>query len=287
MDRRFKLSLLGAAFFAAAQFNGAAMNGAAAADLLPPPAIVEAPEVVQKSNTGWYLRGDISYDFQSSDGFYNETNQAHYSGALDDAFNIGLGLGYQITNNFRVDLTGEYVFDGHTGFMTTGFCGIDPLGNGHGVCSSEDGSDVSKFKLMGNAYVDLGHFGHFTPYVGAGIGGAYVSYDNLSTTQTCTTVAPYTCPAPHPAGVTTSTVNANDQFSGDSNWRFAWALHAGTAYSLSEKLKLDVGYTYSKIEGGKAFSYNNNSATDTTASIYDKGFEDHTIRAGLRYQFGH
>ncbi len=35
---------------------------------------------------------------------------------------------------------------------------------------------VSTLKLMANAYVDLGHFNGLTPYVGAGIGGAYVTY---------------------------------------------------------------------------------------------------------------
>ena len=286
MDRRFKLSLLGAAVFAAAPFTGAALSSALAADLLPPPPVVEAPEVVQKSNRGWYLRGDISYDFQEHKGYYNENNQRFYAPhRMDDAFNVGLGIGYQVSNHLRVDLTGEYVFASHTGFQTTGFCGVDLLGNGFGVCSSKDETEVDKFKLMANAYIDLGHVGKFTPYVGAGIGGAYVSYDGLTTTQTCTTTAPNSCPAPHPAGTTTSTVNTQGQFAGSSNWRFAWALHAGTAYSLSDSLKLDIGYTYSRIEGGRAFDYTQNSATDLTSNIYDEGFEDHTIRAGLRYAF--
>ena len=294
MDRRFKLSLLGAAFFAAAQFNGAAMNGAAAADLLPPPPIVEAPEVVQKSNTGWYLRGDISYDFQKSRGephlasFGNSFNSAEY----DDAVNIGLGIGYQVSNNFRVDLTGEYLFS--TGFHgTTGAAvpcaAATAAGYTAGSCYSTEEADVSKFKVMGNAYADLGQIGHFTPYIGAGLGGARVSYGGLTTNETCTVTAhpgiPTNYQCGHAVGTplpTTATQTRND-FDGEDTWRFAWALHAGTAYSVSDNVKLDLGYTFSRIEGGKAFQ----GKGLNTVEIHDKGFDDHTVRAGLRYQFGH
>ena len=38
-----------------------------------------------------------------------------------------------------------------------------------------------------------------------------------------------------------------------TNWRFAWALMAGTSYCLTDNLKLDVGYRYSHINGGRMF----------------------------------
>lgn len=294
MDRRFKLSLLGAAVFAAAQLNGAALFSASAADLLPPPPVVEAPEVVQSSNTGWYLRGDISYDFQEAEGPLHVPNQGTIfnSTSYDDAFNVGIGIGYQATNNLRFDLTGEYVFD-HGVHGTTG--GAAPCaaataaGYTAGSCLSTEEADVNKLKVMANAYYDIGHIGKFSPYVGAGIGGVRVSYDDLNTTETCTVTAhpgvPTNYACGHVAGgvfPATSTATRSD-FAGEETWRFAWALHAGTAYSLSSNLKLDVGYTYSRTEGGKAFS----GKDPVTLDIYDKGFEDHTIRAGLRYQFGH
>ena len=44
-------------------------------------------------------------------------------------------------------------------------------------------------------------------------------------------------------------------------------------------LKLDVGYSYSRIAGG-VVDYD----STTGARSVDKGFTDHVIHAGLRYQ---
>ena len=291
MDR-LKLSLLGAVAMAAAMGAPAAQ----AADLLPPPPVVEAPEVVVKKS-GWYLRGDISYDFQDLRGAHFPLANVSYHPEVDDSFNVGLGIGYQITDNFRVDLTGEYVFNAGLDF-TTGGVGVcsgatytpgsyDP---NTARCESDEHSEVSKFKLLGNAYYDIGHFGGFTPYVGAGIGGAYVRYDDLNTTERCTVTVTVilpgeTCgyghPAPTTVNVEQTTTDERQDFKGESEWRFAWALHAGGAYSISDHLKLDLGYTFSRIEGGKAFTLN--TPNSSPVGIYDKGFNDHTVRAGLRY----
>ena len=298
MDR-LKLSLLGAVALAAVNVTPGTMGTAQAADLLPPPPVVEAPEVVTKRG-GWYLRGDISYDFQESRDLHFPLAKQRYKADIDDAFNIGLGIGYQVTDNFRVDLTGEYVFSSDFEFKT-GNKGVPCFRSGvdynnvvSGNCSSTEHSEVSKFKLLSNAYYDIGHFGGFTPYVGVGIGGAYVKYDDLTTTETCTmtvTVPGQYCPDPHaphqyvqttPSSTyTQTTTEKRKDFKGESEWRFAYALHAGGAYSISDHLKLDIGYTYSRIKGGKAFTLN--TLNSSPVGIYDKGFNDHTVRAGLRY----
>lgn len=278
MDSRFKLSLLGAVVFAVSPFTGAAMTGAAAADLLPPPPIVEAPEVVTKSGTGWYLRGDISYDFQKVDGYHYTpaTNSVtdFARAELDDSYNIGLGIGYQISQNFRADLTLDYVFSAHMDGSSCTTGGAFACSGGTQPGPFYDRTDMSRLDLLANAYYDIGTFGKFTPYVGAGIGGSYVKYDNLNNTNV-------------PSGGT-----INDNHEGQSTWRFAYALHAGAAVSLSSNLKLDLGYSYKHIEGGAshAFSDAQIAAVPGLAGrdfIYDKGIEDHVIRAGLRYQFGH
>ena len=281
MDRRFKLSLLAAAV-AATQFSGAAFNGASAADLLPPPPVIEVPEVVQKSSSGWYLRGDISYDFQESHGVH-AINPAGLtplrSYDVDDSYNIGLGLGYQISNHFRVDATVEHIFDAsfHGGTVTSCNGGVDN-------CYSTEETEFSKTKLMANAYVDLAHIGGLTPYIGAGIGGAYVKYDDIAVTDTCVAPGPaYPNPATHPPCPTGVIPNPNSySIDGDGAWRFAWALHAGASYNVSHNVKLDLGYTFSRIEGGKMGGSNSGGVY---TQYDDKGFTDHTVRAGLRYTF--
>ena len=312
MDRN--LSLLGAAAVAALMIgtNMVGTGTANAADLLPPPPVVEAPEVKTKAG-GWYLRGDISYDFQDLRGFDDRASGQHYNPHHDNAFGIGAGIGYQVNNNFRVDLTGEYFFDagvdfstgsstltvhpapGYTGGFANGVCPGTGIPTGGAIvsssCESDEHAEVSKFKLLANAYYDIGTFGGFTPYIGAGIGGAYVSYGDLTTKETCTvtvTVPGQYCPDPHApvqaTALTQTTTATRSDFEGESEWRFAWALHAGGSYALTENVKLDLGYSYNRIEGGKAFTLKDGPGINPgVGGIYDDGFTNHTIRAGLRY----
>ncbi len=109
---------------------------------------------------------------------------------------------------------------------TGGSCGAP-------TCVSTDESSYSALLLLANAYADLGTYHGITPYVGAGIGGAHLKWDDLRNTVNGTT-----------------TVHR-----GTKSWRFAYALMAGASYCLTDKLKLDVGYRYARIEGGKMFGY--------------------------------
>ena len=131
---------------------------------------------------------------------------------------------------------------------------------------------------MANAYVDLPKMGMVTPYLGAGLGAAYVKYDTWKTQEVCS-ICTYT----------------SDKDGLDS-WRFAMALMAGVSYDLTDQLKLDLGYRYLRVNGGKAYGYDaadrstnpfgnaeGPGATGTQAK--DNGFNIHTVRAGLRYEF--
>ena len=208
-----------------------------AADYVEPP-VVEAPPVHQPVEYGgWYIRGDLDYHWASTSAAPTTSPTASTccgeavpgSGSFDSdslkgGFSLGAGVGYQINNYFRTDLTADYLFNSDFDGSTTGFCaGV--------VCSSTDHSSYSAWLLLANAYADIGTWYGFTPYVGAGIGGAHVKWDDLNNTID---------------GVTT----VHD---GAENWRFAWALMAGTSYCLTNKLKLDVGYRYSHINGGRMF----------------------------------
>lgn len=108
-----------------------------------------------------------------------------------------------------------------------------------GGCSIDD-----RFKSWGfmlNGYVDLGTYAGFTPYAGGGVGYMNVSYQDA-----------------------------------ENSWRFAYQLSAGVAYALTRNLKLDLGYRYLDVDGGKI-----SSGSGTEA--HDDGFSKQEIRAGLRY----
>ncbi len=194
---------------------------------------------------------------------------------IEDAFDLGIGIGYQVSDYLRVDATADYVFEADfagslscfdrvaaPGIIGTTGCGTDLM--------TAEKATVSTLKLMANAYVDLGHFNGLTPYVGAGIGGAYVTYKDYMQDAVNT----------FSNGTTTSPMHREL----DGDWRFAYALHAGVSYDLTQSLKLDVGYSYNHIAGGEMTGYEIGFANDRPQS-YDEGFDNHVIRAGLRYAF--
>ena len=255
---------------------------AGAADLLMDPPVIEAPEVITKAAGGWYLRGDITYDFHSTDNPMYSTSGTEVtftSASVEDSFDLGLGIGYQVHENFRVDLTGDYVFESGFRGSTAGFCDAAAIAAGELNCVSTDSSSFTAFKLLANAYVDFGNFSGFTPYLGAGIGGAHVSWDSLTNTATCTQI---TVACPTTGGYTGAAASSTGTFThaGVDSWRFAWALHAGFSYDVTHNTKIDLGYTYSRIEGGDMFQWLDGSGTQG----YDKGIDSHVFRAGIRYQ---
>jgi opacity protein-like surface antigen len=231
-----------------------------AADLYEPP-VEEAPAepAYQPVDVGgWYIRGDIDYHWTkmggapryiTTPGGYNEFTTYKLRGAPS----LGLGVGYQVNDHFRVDVTGDYWFKSSFRGGTSGTgCG------GAAPCSSTEVSKMSTYLLLANAYADLGTWHGVTPYIGAGIGGAHVRWDRVYDPNTTET---------NP---------------GSSNWRFAYALMAGASYCLTDHWKLDAGYRFTHIQGGRMFDWDASSS----GPGFDKGFNVHEVRGGLRYQFG-
>ncbi|WEX10005.1 outer membrane protein [Chelativorans sp. AA-79] len=226
----------------------------------PPPQIIEQPVAVG----GWYLRGDIGYRWSELRGteyilYTDPPDTGEFASTdLDGAMSLGGGIGYQVTRHFRTDLTADYWFDSDFRGTTHGYCGAVP-------CSSRDSTSYSALLLMANAYVDLGTYRGITPYVGAGIGGAYVKWDDLHNTI------------------------GDDTWihKGAKEWRFAWSLMAGASYCLTQNLQLDAGYRFTRIEGGRMFEeFSPSGASIGAGPGFDDGFNVHEARAGLRYSFG-
>jgi len=246
------------------------MSAAKAADILPP--IVEAPYIEApvyepvSVASGWYLRGDVGYSWNKLRGadFFQGSNATYVpfaSASLRGAYTVGGGIGYKATEHLRFDATLDFTGRSRFTGSTTGSCGVAT------ACVSTDTSSMQALSLMANAYVDIGTWGRFTPYVGAGIGGTRVAWANLSNTS---------CDASNPASCDPTVIHE-----GETNWRFSYALMAGTTIELNCALKADVGYRYRNVKGGKMFAYALNGGPG-----YDRGFSSHEVRGGLRYQFG-
>lgn len=246
---------------------------ASAADLYEPP-IVEAPppQIIynDKSYGGWYIRGDVDYH-QSRVGDIDYITYgtdvdccgdpvavpgmgSFNSAKLRGAMSLGAGVGYQVNSYFRTDLTADYWFKSKFEGSTPGV-----------TVDSTDSSAFSALLLLANAYVDLGTYHRITPYVGAGIGGAYVKWDELRN----------------------QFPGVDDRHPGAKGMRFAWAVMAGASYCLTSNLSADLGYRYSRISGGKMFDYVDSSAGGPGAGPgFHSAIDTHEVRGGLRYSFG-
>lgn len=240
---------------------------ATGADIYEPPVVdYQPPEVIYEDDSfgGWYIRGDIDFHKSDISGVSYTTYGGGVPGSssfdtakLKGAFSLGAGVGYQINRYLRTDVTADYWFKSDFEGSTSGTCA------GGVPCTSIDTSAYSALLLLANAYAEFGTWHRITPYVGAGIGGAYVKWDDLN-------------------NVTSD--GQDDWHSGAKGWRFAWAVMAGASYCVTNNLHADVGYRFSRIEGGRMFDY-----LGTPANVgpgYHKAINTHEVRAGLRYQFG-
>ena len=196
---------------AASALTMISISVAAAADLGP--AVID-PEPVPEPPAalgGWYLRGDISYDFETKGTIFVNTSLSSTSYIdmdFDDAWNIGVGLGYTFNDWFRADITGDIRTPAHW---------------------EDADTDVAISTIMLNGYATLGSFSGISPYVGAGIGGAHVNWSSI------------TVPGIGPVGVYTN----------DPLWRFAYALMAGVSFDVTENLAIDAGYRFTAIDDGR------------------------------------
>jgi opacity protein-like surface antigen len=207
-----------------------------AADLLPPPPMLEAPMLrgtVGPDTSGWYLRGDVgvginqirSATSQFLPGSVVPSFQYDYK-KLGSSANIGFGVGYQFNNWFRADITGEYRGSAQYNAVASydgNFFFANPCG-GLARCPDIYTGSVSSAVFMANGYVDLGTWAGLTPYVGVGVGIANNKFSNL---------------------VDQSIGNSGFGYSSaSSKTNFAWAAMAGLSYAVSQNLKLEMGYRY-------------------------------------------
>lgn len=288
-------------FYALALLSCTMLGGVSAtnaADLIiDEPAPIVATPIAAAS--GWYIRGDIGYNFKNkTDGDWDFWNQyAEENRGIDDTLryddlklkggaSYGIGVGYRFNEMLRVDTTLDYFranINGNTRCPSLVKMGMNPpLNLVQDNCNYYDTSTADVWTAMANAYVDLPKIGAITPYLGAGLGAAYVKYGTWTSRQVCANDFPADCAQQWNKG-------------GYDSWRFAMGLMAGASYDLTDQLKLDVGYRYLRINGGNAYGYDAEDKAENTFDGYgpgasgaqgrDNGFNIHTVRAGLRYEF--
>jgi opacity protein-like surface antigen len=223
----------------------------------PQPVYIQQPPPAESYSEGWYLRGDVGIGMNRNyklDYLPNAANVGNgfvfQQNTIADTNFIGGGIGYEFNNWLRFDATAEY----RAKTRVYAFGSYPP----NGIDSYE--GNISSWVFLANAYVDLGTWNCFTPFVGVGVGGARVSLNDFSD------------------------VNPNGGFGFGRNpsvWNFAYAIHAGVAYEVTKNFKVELAYRY----------LNYGSITDTVDcnggcnadSFKFSGLSSHDIKIGLRW----
>jgi len=258
----------------------ATMSTVAVAADFPPALQQPAYQSAPASESGWYLRGDVGVGVQRFQAFdHFQTNAAFVWPAswqivqkqTDDAAFVDFGVGYQVNNWLRLDATAEHRTSAK--FKVIGsyheFC----VG-GTATCFDQyDGSHAAEVFML-NAYLDLGTWWCLTPFVGAGVGGAW---------NTVTSVSDVGFIADGTTGFGFSSANA-------SSWNLAWSAQAGLAYNVSSNLKLELAVRYLNLGSVKTPVVNCSSlgcqGTSGPAAFYTlTNFDSLDLKVGMRWMF--
>lgn len=235
----------------------------------PPP--LAPPVLAEDFSSGWYVRGDFTASVMRRPAarYFDIVNFAPGQWVeLRDtrggtAFGGGIGAGFKY-RWFRLDAT----LDIRSAARMSGFAPPQGDWNYAGplpVPSRVERFGVSAHTALANAYVDIGSFGGFTPYIGAGLGVARLSASGYTST-------------PVPAAAVLGELATAPTLANSVKWTLAWAAMAGVAIDLTPQTKIDLGYRYMHM-GALRFA-------DTAGAAYRTTVAAHEFRIGLRYMFG-
>jgi opacity protein-like surface antigen len=226
----------------------------------PPPYIPPPQQDCCATIENWYLRGFVgiginkSYDIEYLPAPANVGNGfAFDQHSIADTFFLGAAIGYEWNNWLRFDGSAEY-----RGRTQINARGVYDVTTGQGDAYQ---GYLKSWIFLANAFVDLGTWDCWTPFVGAGIGAAHnqlADFVDMGIGQTG-------------AGFGRNT----------AEWHFAYALYAGVGYNVSKNFKIDFTYRY----------LNYGSITDTidciggcNADSYRlKNLYSHDLMLGLRW----
>jgi len=207
----------------------------------PPMTFPVSQSPITEVGSNWYLRGDIglSVDQAPSFSMAAASMPPPGPGILPFSSTLGssnwredvsadIGVGYRLNNWVRFEGTYEYR-TGPAGYNANSVICPTTLAP-TATCTGNLYLRQNNSTALASAYVDLGNYWGFTPYVGAGAG--------INTSMINGSVA--------------YTVNATgDPYGGGWNrsiqsttYSPAWALMAGVGIQISPSATLDVGYRY-------------------------------------------
>lgn len=203
--------------------------------------------------SGLYLSGKFVYGYTKMD---NVKAIAEYwsddmGDKSDDAWGGALAVGYDFYKRYNAPIRAELEY--------AIFSKVEAKKTWVNYWVDKQKFDIQT--LFINAYFDLHNKTNFTPYIGAGIGLAFID-------------TKYTAGGNYyPIESTSSKLRTN----------FAWQVGAGCAYNFTDNWSLDAGYRFvslGKAKTGTSYLWNDSFIYAKAKNIYM-----HQFYAGVRYTF--
>ena len=176
-----------------------------------------------------YVSGKISYDFNKVNMKEAETTAPELSREKANKNLFGTHVAYGVQAGY---VRGELELNNSRDIKRNYIGGLDHF-------------RLYKHSVMANAYFDYLTCTPWTPYVGAGIGSAYLKADYGNTAK--------------------------------SVYNLAWQVMAGVAYDINSHWTVDAGYRYADL-GRIRQNFGDGNVAKLTA-------RDHEIMLGVRYTF--
>jgi len=220
--------------------------------------------------SGWYLRGDITYNVHGdSRAAFTTIDTNSDAGTIpaqadyDDSLGIRIGFGNYIAPNLRLEATAEQIFDSN----------FDSNQGISDTVSVETNLNYNARSLFINGYFDLPTVAQFKPYVSGGVGLSRLSY-TYTQTFTCNEAADLPCftPAASLAPGRSATIIRNEE-----DWVGGYQVGGGIGWKIDDHWTADLGYTFTSLGSDEQFVYEDGSAID------QDGFALHQVRLGVRY----
>lgn len=176
----------------------------------------------------------------------------------DNSFGFGLAIGndFSLYAGYPIRMEFEYVYHGEGKF-----------GNGPSVIYNNTKTQIASqsFKIKAHSFmvngfydIDLGAIA--TPYVGGGLGLAYLKSDYSSKS--------------HVSGEESVHVKTSN-----NDWSFAWNLGAGVSFAINDLTALDVGYRYYDLGEAEPGSVNTSGYRGSPKI----DMTSHELSVGLRF----
>jgi len=217
------------------------------------------------SDRGIYIKGYIGQANPEVGNMWNEVYDGGNFSVQDHDIKsstlYGIGVGWQARSWLRFDGTIEYRGDAL-------FLGSD-LSNAPGT--NEYTADIKSWLGLANAYIDMGNWCGFTPYVGAGIGFATISVEGLRDDGLS-----YGAYANSP-----SIAYGADK----TKTNFAYAFYAGASFDVTSQVTLDLTYRWANLGSAASGPV---TAYDTDVAAYSgqhiKDITSNDVMLGVRYK---